>query len=189
MIFASTPISGAFVIRLEKREDDRGFFARVWCKREFAENGIDVDMVQANISHNRSVGTLRGMHFSRQPSREGKLVSCGRGKIFDVIVDLRPESPTYLRHFGVQLDEASREAVYIPPGVAHGFQTLEADSDVFYMMSDFYKPDLADGVRYDDPAFGIEWPLPVSVIAERDRLYPDFDRETHTARHALHQVA
>jgi len=189
MIFVPTPIPGAFVIRLERREDDRGFFARVWCKREFAEHGVDVDMLQANISHNRLAGTLRGMHYSRPPSREGKLVSCQRGKIFDVLVDLRPQSPTFLRHFGAQLDESTRQALYVPPGVAHGFQTLEDDCDVLYMMSDFYSPNLADGARYDDPAFGIEWPLPVSVIAERDRLYPDFDRETHTARHSLHQVA
>jgi dTDP-4-dehydrorhamnose 3,5-epimerase len=174
LIFESTPIPGAFVVRPEPHEDERGFFARVWCRDEFAAHGIEVDMVQANISHNRRAGTLRGMHFSRSPSREGKLVRCPRGRVHDVLLDLRADSPARLTHFAIELDAQTHCAVYVPPGVAHGFQTLADDSDVFYLMSEAYRADLADGVRYDDPAFGLRWPVPVSVIADRDRTYPDF---------------
>jgi dTDP-4-dehydrorhamnose 3,5-epimerase len=174
LIFEATPIPGAFVIGQERREDERGFFARVWCEREFAGAGIEAAMVQSSLSHNRLAGTLRGMHFSRAPAHEGKLVRCTRGRIFDVILDLRTGSSSYLRHFSVELDEARGLALYVPPGVAHGFQTLEDDSDVLYMMTEAYRPDLADGVRYDDHAFGIRWPQPVSLIAERDRQYPDY---------------
>jgi len=174
LIFEPTSIPGAFVIRPEPREDERGFFARVWCRQEFAAHGIEVDMVQASVSRNRRAGTLRGMHFSRPPSQEGKLVRCERGRVHDVLLDLRPGSSTRLAHFAIELDERAGIAVYVPPGVAHGFQTLADDCDVLYLMSDFYQPDLAEGVRYDDPAFGIRWPLPVSMIAVRDTTYPDF---------------
>ena len=182
MIFEATPIPGAFVVELERREDERGFFARVWCRDEFAALGIDAQMVQASVSHNRLAGTLRGLHFARAPAREGKLVRCERGRVFDVIVDLRPQSPAFLQHFSVQLDADRRSGLYIPPGVAHGFQTLVDDCAVLYMMTEAYRPDLADGVRHDDDAFGIRWPLPVTMIAERDRSHPDFDRASHTAR-------
>ncbi|MFO1300381.1 MAG: dTDP-4-dehydrorhamnose 3,5-epimerase family protein [Burkholderiaceae bacterium] len=174
MIFEATPIDGAFVVRLEPRIDERGFFARTWCRDEFAAHGIAIDMVQASVSHNRTAGTLRGMHYSAPPSHEGKLVRCERGRIFDVIVDLRQDSATFLRQFSFELDDRRRDALYIPPQVAHGFQTLEPDSDVLYMMSDRYAPELARGVRHDDPRLAIRWPLPVSVIAERDRSWPDF---------------
>ena len=174
MIFEAVPVAGAFLVRMERREDERGYFARLWCREEFAAQGIEVDMVQASVSHNRVAGTVRGLHYSDLPSREAKLVRCARGRVFDVIVDLRPDSPSYLRHHAVLLDAEAGDALYVPPQVAHGFQTLQADTDVHYMMSDFYRPELARGVRYDDPAFGIVWPLPVSVIAARDRDYPDF---------------
>ena len=188
MIFEQTPIDGAFLVRPERREDDRGFFARIWCRDEFAAHGIDVAMVQASISHNRLVGTLRGMHFAWPPAREGKLVRCERGGIHDVILDLRPDSATFLKHFGVVLDETTRNALYIPPLVAHGFQTLSADCDVLYLMSDSFRSELSDGVRHDDDAFGIRWPQPITMIAERDRTYPDFDLNAHAARYAAAKV-
>ena len=182
MIFEPTPIPGAFVVELQRREDERGFFARVWCREEFAALGIDVQMVQSSLSHNRRAGTLRGLHFARAPAREGKLVRCQRGRLFDVIVDLRPQSPAFLQHFSIELDERQGNGLYIPPGVAHGFQTLVDDCDVLYMMTEAYRPELADGLRYDDGALGIRWPMPVAMLADRDRSYPDFDRAVHAAR-------
>lgn len=174
MIFEATSIPGAFLVGQDRHEDERGFFARVWCEREFAAVGIDAPMAQSSLSHNRLAGTLRGLHFAHAPAREGKLVRCTRGRIFDVILDLRVGSSSYLRHFAVELDATRGVALYVPPGVAHGFQTLEDDSDVLYMMTEAYRADLADGVRHDDRVFGIHWPLPVSLIAERDRRYPDY---------------
>jgi len=183
LIFHTTPISDAHAVELERKADDRGFFARTWCREEFARNGSAVDMVQASISHNRLAGTLRGLHFAWPPSAEAKLVRCERGRVLDVILDLRPSSPSYLRHAAFTLDDERRNALYIPPGVAHGFQTLVEDCTVLYMMTELYRPALADGVRFDDPAFGIEWPLPVSCIVERDRDYADFDPAAHAARY------
>jgi dTDP-4-dehydrorhamnose 3,5-epimerase len=182
MIFEATPLSGAFLVRPERRHDERGFFARTWCRDEFAAHGIAIEMVQASVSHNRAAGTLRGLHFARAPASEAKLVRCERGRIFDVVVDLRPQSPSYLMHVEQFLDADEGTALYLPPGLAHGFQTLVDDSTVCYMMSEAYRPDLADGVRYDDRALGIRWPMAVSVIAERDRGYPDFDAKRHAAR-------
>lgn len=174
MIFEPTPIAGAFAVLPVRNEDERGFFARSWCRDEFAAQGVEVDMVQASVSFNRCAGTLRGMHFARPPSVEAKLVRCTRGRLHDVILDLRPASPTYLKHHSLVLDDLRRNALYVPPGVAHGFQTLVDDCEVLYMMTETYRADLADGVRFDDPAFGIEWPLPVMCISERDRTYPSF---------------
>ncbi|MCC2658640.1 MAG: dTDP-4-keto-6-deoxy-D-glucose epimerase [Panacagrimonas sp.] len=174
MIFHPTLIAGAVVVEPQRAEDERGFFARVWCESEFARHGIEVSMLQASLSHNRSAGTIRGMHFSRLPAQEGKLVRCQNGRMLDVIVDLRRDQPSYLKQVAVELDDRSHRALYIPPGVAHGFQTLVDDCDVLYMMTQAYQPELAAGVRFDDPAFGIRWPLPVSVISDRDRAYPDF---------------
>lgn len=184
MILRPTPIAGARVVELDPQADERGFFARTWCREEFRQAGIDVEIVQASVSHNRRAGTLRGMHFAWPPSREGKLVRCERGRVFDVIVDLRPDSPSFLAHFAVDLDDDRRTALYVPPGVAHGFQTLVDACDVYYMMSDFYRPELAGGVRYDDPRFGIVWPRAVSAIVERDRTYPLFDEAGHCAAYA-----
>jgi dTDP-4-dehydrorhamnose 3,5-epimerase len=183
LIFVATPLAGAYVVELERNLDERGFFARTWCRREFARHGLDVDIVQASISYNRRAGTLRGMHFAWPPSREGKLVRCERGAIFDAIIDLRPSSPTFARHFAQELNEDNRLALYIPPGFAHGFQTLADDTEVLYMMTDFYRPELAGGVRFDDPEFAIRWPRPVSVITERDRTYPAFDRHAHVCQY------
>lgn len=184
MIFEPTALPGAFVLRQERREDERGFFARVWCREEFAAHGIAVDMVQASVSHNRRAGTLRGLHFVWPPAREGKLVRCERGSIFDAVVDLRPASAAFMKHIGLRLSEDDGAALYVPPGCAHGFQTLADDCTVLYLMSEAYRPELAAGVRHDDPAFRIAWPAPVTVVAERDRCYPDFDRARHALRFA-----
>lgn len=176
MRFVATPLAGVWVVEAEPAADVRGHFARLWCRDEFAAHGIDMEVVQASISHNAAAGTLRGMHFQRPPSREAKLVRCERGRVHDVIIDLRPRSPTFGAHFALELDALRHNALYVPPGFAHGFQTLLPECDVAYMMSDVFRPDLADGVRHDDPAFGIAWPLPVSCILGRDREYADFDR-------------
>jgi len=189
VIFEPTPIPGAFVVQIEPRADERGFFARLWCRDEFRAHGIDIEIVQASLSNNRVAGTLRGMHYSKPPALEGKLVRCEAGRIFDVIVDLRAESPAFLKHFAVVLEPSLHNGLYVPPGVAHGFQTLAAESDVLYMMSDVYRAELAAGVRYDDRAFAIKWPLPVSVIAERDRTYPDFNASAYIAASAQRATA
>jgi dTDP-4-dehydrorhamnose 3,5-epimerase len=175
VILETTPIPGAFVIRPEPRADERGFFARLWCRSEFAAHGIDVDMVQASVSYSRTRGTLRGMHYSLPPSKEGKLVRCQRGAVHDVVIDLRPDSGTFKQHFALDLDARSHLALYIPPGLAHGFQTLADDTEVIYMMTDSYRPELAAGVHHADPEFGICWPLPVTCIADRDQAYARFN--------------
>lgn len=192
MRFEETPLSGAFIVEIEPHSDDRGYFARTWCVREFEDRGLPSTFVQASLSHNRKRGTVRAMHMQHRPSREGKLVRCTRGRIFDAIVDLRPESRTYLQHFGVELDADAHKALYIPPTMLHGFQTLANDSEVFYQMTDFYAPELSFGVRWDDPAFGIAWPIDDGLIMnERDRTFPDFDRATYErqARIAAGRVA
>ena len=174
MVFSSTGLSGAFVVGLEKHEDERGFFARSWCRREFEQHGLNAALVQCNVSRNHHEGTLRGLHYQAAPHQEAKLVRCTRGSIFDVIVDLRPESETFLRHYGAVLGAENHLAMYIPEGFAHGFLTLEDQCEVFYQMTEFYEPGAARGVRWNDAAFGISLPAPVRVISERDRTYPDF---------------
>lgn len=174
MIFQRTPLPDAVLIQLEPHGDDRGFFARTWCQREFQEHGLDPRLVQCNLSFNRSKGTLRGMHYQQAPYGEAKLVRCVRGALHDVIIDLRPHSPTYKQYFGVELSAENRSALYVPEGFAHGFLTLEDDTEVFYQMSQFYSAAHSRGLRWDDPAFGISWPAAVRVISERDRAYPDF---------------
>jgi dTDP-4-dehydrorhamnose 3,5-epimerase len=174
MIFTETDLKGAFLIDLAPHADRRGFFARSWCQKEFAERGLNPAVVQCNISYNAKKGTLRGMHLQEDPFMEAKLVRCTRGSLFDVIIDLRRGSPTYLRWFGVTLTAKNRWALYVPEGFAHGFLTLEDETEVFYQMSEFYAPECARGYRWNDPVFGIEWPIPVSVIAEKDALLPDF---------------
>jgi dTDP-4-dehydrorhamnose 3,5-epimerase len=171
MKFIPEPLAGAFLIEPERHEDERGFFARMWCQREFAAHGITSHFVQCSISYNRSKGTLRGMHFQLPPYAEDKLVHVTRGRIFDVIVDLRPDSDTFLRWLGVELTEENRLALYIPQGFAHGFETLVDDTEVFYQMTEFYMPDYGRGFRWDDPLIGITWPEPIKIIAERDRTY------------------
>jgi dTDP-4-dehydrorhamnose 3,5-epimerase len=180
MRFIPTPLEGAFLIELERHEDERGFFARTWAAEEFATRDLAVDIVQCSVSRNTHAGTLRGMHFQTSAHWEVKLVRCTAGAVYDVIVDLRRESPTHAQWFGAELDAAQGTALYIPKGFAHGFQTLVDGAEVLYMMADPYVPGAASGVRFDDPAFGIEWPLAVRSINERDRSWPDY-RPPHTA--------
>src|SRR5262249_3900890 len=174
VIFTETRLEGAFVIEPEKLEDERGFFARTWCRREFEAHGLNPRLVQCSVSFNEKRGTLRGMHYQVAPHEEAKLVRCTKGAIYDVIVDLRPGSPTFKRHVAVVLTVENRTMLYIPEGCAHGFQTLEDKTEVVYQMSEFYAPECARGVRWDDPAFAIEWPSAERTIIERDRNYPNF---------------
>ena len=174
MIFTETPLKGAYVIDPERLADERGFFARTWCRREFEAHGLNPELAQCNISYNRRKGTLRGMHYQVAPHAETRLVRCTSGAVYDVIVDLRPQSATFKRWFPIELTADNRRMLYIPEGVAHGFFTLCDDTEVFYQMSGFYAPECARGVRWNDPAFGFEWPDEIQVMAERDRSYPDF---------------
>jgi dTDP-4-dehydrorhamnose 3,5-epimerase len=174
VIFTETSLEGAYSIVPERLEDERGFFARTWCRREFEKHGLDSRLAQCSISYNRRAGTLRGMHYQAAPHGETKLVRCTVGSIHDVIIDLRPRSSTYLRHFATVLSAEGREMLYVPVGFAHGFQTLEPDTEVFYQISEFHEPSAARGVRWDDPAFDIEWPPAERTLSERDRNYPDF---------------
>jgi len=174
MLFTETDLKGAFLIEPERREDSRGFFARTWCEKEAVAHGINPRVVQCDISFNRRKGTLRGMHYQKPPFEEAKLVRCTMGAIHDVIIDLRRDSPTFKHHLALVLTAESRRMLYIPEGFAHGFQTLEDSTEVFYQMSQFYAPDCAAGVRWNDPAFGIEWPDDTRIINERDQTYPDF---------------
>ncbi len=175
MHFISTSLKGAYIIEPEAVEDERGFFARTWCCQEFENHRLDSNLVQCSISFNRKKGTVRGMHFQLPPHTETKLVRCTQGAIYDVIVDLRYDSETYLSWFGVELTAKNRYALYIPKGLAHGFQSLENDSEVFYQISDFYAPDYAQGFRWNDSKFNINWPEQVSVISRRDQMYEDFN--------------
>lgn len=174
MRFMETKLKGAFIIEPEKKEDERGFFARVWCQREFEEHGLNSRLVQCNVSFNKKRGTLRGMHYQVAPFAEAKLVRCTRQVIFDVIIDLRPDSSTFKKHISVVLSADEHKMLYIPEGLAHGFQTLEDNAEVFYQMSEFYSPEQARGVRWNDPAFGIVWPIADPIMLARDRNYPDF---------------
>lgn len=178
MIFTETRLAGAFVIDPERFEDARGFFARTWCRREFAERGLVTDLAQCSVSYNAREGTLRGMHFQVEPHAETKLVRCTRGAIYDVALDLRPGSPTFRQWAAVELTAENRRAFYIPAGMAHGFQTLTDDTEVFYQISEFHHPRSARGVRWDDPAFGIAWPeTGARTISERDASFPLFEAE------------
>jgi dTDP-4-dehydrorhamnose 3,5-epimerase len=174
MKFTETPLQGAFVIDLEPHRDERGFFARTFCADEFAKREIDSRVVQCNLSYNLEAGTLRGMHFQQAPANEAKLVRCVRGVIYDVVVDLRPQSATYRRHFVVELSRENRRALFVPKLFAHGFQTLTDHAEVEYQMSEFHTPDAAGGFRYDDAAFAIRWPLPLSIISPQDLAWPPF---------------
>ena len=174
VIFRKLQLQGAVLIELEPKTDERGFFARTFCADEFAQAGLNTNVVQCNVSFNKRKGTLRGMHYQKAPHEEAKLVRCTSGAIFDVIIDLRPESPTFKRHFSVILSAENRSALYVPEGFAHGFQTLRDNTEIFYQMSQRYQAEAAAGVRWDDPAFGIEWPPDERIITERDRTYPDY---------------
>lgn len=177
MIFTETKLKGAFLIEPERFEDKRGFFARTWCQREFLAHGLNPRLVQSSISFNKKKGTLRGMHYQVAPYEEVKLVRCTKGAIHDVIIDLRPESPTFKQHLAIVLSMENRSTLYIPERFAHGFQTLEDDTEVFYQMSQFYAPECARGVRWDDLTFAIAWPLAERIITERDQNYPDFSSQ------------
>jgi len=174
MDFIETKLKGAFLIRLKKIEDDRGFFARGWCREEFVQHGLNPDMVQLNVGFSHKKGTLRGMHYQEKPSQEVKLIRCTRGAIFDVIIDLRPGSLTRKQWCGVELTAENTHMLYAPEGFAHGYQTLVDDTEMYYFTSAFYASSAARGVRYNDPTFCIQWPLPVTAISEADQKWPDY---------------
>ena len=179
MIFKLLPLQGAFLISLEKKGDERGFFARFFCEEEFSKHGLETRFKQVNNSLTAKAGTLRGMHYQMAPSAEVKLVRCVRGALYDVILDLRPDSSTFGKHFGAELTDENRDMMYVPRGFAHGFLTLKPDTEALYMVSDFYAPKLERGVRFNDPAFAIRWPMQPTEISDKDRSWPDFDREKH----------
>ena len=175
MKFHKTDLAGACIIELDKLEDERGFFARSWCQREFEDQGLVATVVQANTSFNTKAGTLRGMHYQLAPHQETKLIRCTRGALYDVIVDIRPDSPTYKRWMGVELTATNYRMLYVPADFAHGFITMENNTEVMYLVSEFYTPGAEGGLRWNDPTFGIEWPCPVEVISAKDASWPDFD--------------
>jgi dTDP-4-dehydrorhamnose 3,5-epimerase len=175
MIFTETKLAGAYIIDLERREDERGHFARAFCQNEFTEHGLNPTIAQANVAYNHAKGTLRGMHFQFPPAAETKLVRCPRGAILDIIVDLRPESPTYLQHVAVELNEENQRGLYVPERFAHGYQVLEDGTETSYQVGEFYTPGVEGGLMYDDPRLGLEWPLPVSVISEKDANWRSLD--------------
>ncbi len=175
MIFRERSLKGVFIIEPEKLGDDRGFFARTFCQKEFAANNLNPYLVQCNISFNKKKGTLRGMHYQAEPDAEAKLVRCTSGAIYDVVIDLRCNSPTFKKWIAVELTADNRKMLYIPENFAHGFQTLEDNTEVFYQMSEFYHPASAKGVRWNDSAFGIQWPTDERIISAKDQQYPDFN--------------
>src|SRR3954464_1265027 len=172
MIFIETELKGAFVLQIERREDERGFFGRAFCQHEFEAHGLKPIIAQVNVGSNRKKGTVRGMHFQYPPAAETKLVRCTRGAILDIIVDLRPESPTYLRHVAVELSEDNQRALYVPERFAHGYQALRDNTDTSYQVGEFYTPSAEGSLRYDDPRLGLRWPLPLTVISDKDRVAP-----------------
>jgi dTDP-4-dehydrorhamnose 3,5-epimerase len=181
MIFHQTDLSGVFIIEPELIADERGFFACAWIASEFEKHGLNANLRQSNIAFNAGRGTIRGMHFQKEPHEEAKLTRCTRGAIYDVAIDLRPDSPTRYRWVAAELTSDNHQMLYIPEGFAHGYQTLTDDAEMFYQVSEYYHPESAAGVRWDDPAFGINWPLPVSVITDRDANYPLLNPETPAA--------
>ncbi|MEN3793067.1 dTDP-4-dehydrorhamnose 3,5-epimerase [Fulvimarina sp. MAC3] len=179
MIFHETPVHGARLIELEKRGDDRGFFARFFCEKEFGEAGLETRFVQINNSLTGKAGTLRGMHYQLPPHGEVKVVRCIRGALYDVILDLRPDSPSFGQSFGAELSAENRMMMYVPKGCAHGFVTMTDDTEALYLVSDFYAPDAERGVRFNDPKFAIEWAVEPVEVSEKDGKWPDFDPEFH----------
>ncbi len=176
MLFTETKLKGAFIIDIAPRQDERGFFARSWCADEFEKHGLNPRLAQCNISFNKKRGTLRGMHYQAEPFPEAKLVRCTLGAMYDVMIDLRQNSPTFKQWLAVELTAQNRRALYIPEGFAHGFQTLADNTEVFYQMSEFYHPECARGVRWDDPAFGVEWALPITTASPQDSAYLRMDK-------------
>lgn len=175
MKFTETKLQGAFIVDLKEIGDERGFFARTFCAKEFEQHGLNPNVVQCNLSFNVHKGTLRGMHYQLAPAMENKFVRCTRGALVDVIVDIREGSPTYLQHIGVELTADNRRALYVPEGFAHGFQTLEDNTEACYQVSEFYTPEQERGLRYSDPKLGIDWPLPVATISDKDNAWPLLD--------------
>lgn len=184
MIFSETPIPGAFVIEPTRIEDHRGFFARIWCTHELEQQGLETRLVQSNVGFSLRKGTLRGLHFQEPPHAEVKIVRCTKGSVFDVIVDLRPESPTYTRWFGSELSADNCTMLYIPQGCAQGYITLVDNTEIYYHTSDFYHPKSASGIRFDDPEFGIVWPVEISIISQQDRQWPDYSSRNRVSRFA-----
>ena len=174
MIFSETKLSGSYIIEIEKIEDERGFFARTWDREEFSKIELDSEFIQSSISQNKKKGTIRGMHYQTKPYEESKIVRCAKGRIFDVIIDLRPDSKTFKEWFSIELSADNYKMLYIPKGFAHGFQTLEDNTEIFYDISQLYKPEYSKGIRWDDKTFGIKWPLKVSLISQRDLSYTPF---------------
>ena len=179
MIFIETKLPGAYIIEIQPIRDERGFFARAWCQKEFKEKGLITAMAQTNLSLSEKKGTLRGMHYQMAPHEEVKLLKCIRGGMYDVIIDLRPDSPTFEQWMGVELSAENRKMLYVPQGFAHGFQTLRDDTEVFYQVSEFYHPAAEKGIRWNDPAFGIQWPeTEVTEMSEKDQNWANYSRAT-----------
>ena len=176
MILNQTTLEGAYIIELNKMKDERGYFARTFCRKEFVTLGLSIEIAQSNISFNALRGTLRGMHYQVEPAAETKLVQCVCGSLYDVIIDLRPKSKTYCQWFGLELSANRQQLLYVPEGFAHGFQTLEENTTLYYQMSAFYTPEYSRGVRWNDPAFGIKWPFADPVMSDKDRQLPDYQR-------------
>ena len=174
MIFTETKLKGAFIIEIKQLEDERGFFGRSWCKKEMEEHGLKTNVVQANTSFSKRKGTIRGFHFQKHPDEETKLIRCTKGAIYDVIIDLRKDSPTYMQWIGVELTEDNYKMVYVPENFAHGFLTLTDNVEVYYLVTNFYTPHAEEGIRYNDPAFNIQFPAPVEVVSEKDMSHPNF---------------
>jgi len=185
MKFTSTKLKGAYIIDVEKREDERGFFARTFCANEFTRYDLETKFVQANMSFNYKKGTLRGMHFQKSPYEEDKLVRCTKGSLFDVIIDLRTESPTFKQWVGVELTEENRRALFVPKGFAHGFITLEDNTEINYLVTQFYTPEADSGVRFNDPAFNIQWPTEVTSVSEKDKNHPDYQESQESSDKSL----
>lgn len=177
MKFTETPLKGAFVIELEKREDERGFFARTFCQQEFAPYNLKSNIKQANASRSVKKGTLRGMHYQLPPHAETKLVSCARGALYDVTIDLRPDSPTYKQWFGIELTQDNGKMLYVPERFAHGFLTLTDNTEAMYLVTEFYTPEAERGIRYNDPQFAIDWPISVESVSEKDAAHPDYKED------------
>lgn len=174
MIFTETELHGLFIIEPEKLGDERGFFSRTWCKKEFEAHGLNSNLVQCSVSFNQKQGTIRGMHYQSRPFEEAKLVRCTQGVIWDVVIDLRADSPTFKKWFAIKLTADNRKMLYVPETFAHGFQTLEDNSEVFYQITEYYSPENSRGIRWNDPAFSINWPMTDIVISRKDQAYPDF---------------
>ncbi len=174
MQFSETPIAGLIIVEVKRITDDRGFFGRIWCQKEFEEHGIDSRTVQINTTLSHRAGTVRGVHFQDAPHAESKVTRCTRGRAYDIALDLRPSSPTFRQWFGIELSADNQRMLVIPPGCAHGYQALEDCTELMYLTSEFYAPHAVRGVRHDDPSFSIKWPLPVSVISPQDSTWPDF---------------